>query len=580
MNLWKKRSTADSATNPDGTPKTPVPPRDTTREVFETVVFVVVLVLMLKLFVAEAFVIPTGSMASTLWGDQVRCVCRECGHKFPINASNGGKRAVVGDYLCENCGFRFSRWFDEKHPGVRESRVWEEKYQKELEKDVSSVSSGDRVLVAKYLYHLAPPRRFEVPVFKFPKEPYSIEERQGMNYIKRLVGLSGETLAVFNGDLYTTRALDYAHIPPADRPERELDAWWPRYMYPNDPVAIERFQQGKFDIVRKTPDEILAVRRIVFDLDQQPKSIQGVRRVRWHPQGNQGIGWRMDEAGFTHAGGDLSWMCYQHLNPWDNEGPYYIDDYLGYNTRDHSQPFNNRLFTPNDDGANAWVSDLALDCVVEISSADVEIALELSKGKDRARATFVNGQCKLALITTLESGEESVRELGSQPTKMTSKGTYNLRLANFDARMTVWVDGKPIAYPREQSDYAPVDPTTQARPFDKNDLLRPARVGARGEVKVSGVRLWRDLQYRAGWPARNPQAREEDILQFQREWKGQPPKYTDLQTYYVQPGHYLMFGDNVNSSADSRTWGQVPDRLMLGRAVVVYWPFARMGVIE
>src|ERR1700730_852485 len=68
---------------------------DPPREVFETIVFVVVLVLMLKLFVAEAFVIPTGSMASTLWGDQVRCTCRECGHKFPINASDGGKRITV-----------------------------------------------------------------------------------------------------------------------------------------------------------------------------------------------------------------------------------------------------------------------------------------------------------------------------------------------------------------------------------------------------------------------------------------------------------------------------------------------------
>src|SRR5580704_9259404 len=80
-------------------------PRDTTREVFETVVFVVVLVLMLKLFVAEAFVIPTGSMAPTLYGDQVRCTCRECGHKFPINASERSKRMVVTNYICENCGF-------------------------------------------------------------------------------------------------------------------------------------------------------------------------------------------------------------------------------------------------------------------------------------------------------------------------------------------------------------------------------------------------------------------------------------------------------------------------------------------
>ena len=40
--------------------------RDSVREVIETIVFVTVLVLLLKCFVAEAFVIPTGSMAETL----------------------------------------------------------------------------------------------------------------------------------------------------------------------------------------------------------------------------------------------------------------------------------------------------------------------------------------------------------------------------------------------------------------------------------------------------------------------------------------------------------------------------------
>src|SRR5215210_4006245 len=42
--------------------------KDSFREVIETIVFVVVLVLMLKTFLAEAFVIPTGSMATTLLG--------------------------------------------------------------------------------------------------------------------------------------------------------------------------------------------------------------------------------------------------------------------------------------------------------------------------------------------------------------------------------------------------------------------------------------------------------------------------------------------------------------------------------
>src|SRR5438045_8931625 len=53
-------------------------PKDAKREIIETIVFVVVLVLLLKSFVAEAFVIPTGSMATTLlvyqhWADCPKC---------------------------------------------------------------------------------------------------------------------------------------------------------------------------------------------------------------------------------------------------------------------------------------------------------------------------------------------------------------------------------------------------------------------------------------------------------------------------------------------------------------------------
>jgi hypothetical protein len=32
-------------------------------------------------------------------------------------------------------------------------------------------------------------------------------------------------------------------------------------------------------------------------------------------------------------------------------------------------------------------------------------------------------------------------------------------------------------------------------------------------------------------------------------------------------------GDNSTQSSDGRDWGLVPDRLMLGRALVVYYPF-------
>jgi len=59
--------------------------KDGLREIIETIVFVVVLVLLLKSYAAEAFVIPTGSMATTLYGYQKDVTCPQCGYDFPVN---------------------------------------------------------------------------------------------------------------------------------------------------------------------------------------------------------------------------------------------------------------------------------------------------------------------------------------------------------------------------------------------------------------------------------------------------------------------------------------------------------------
>ncbi len=53
-----------------------------------------------------------------------------------------------------------------------------------------------------------------------------------------------------------------------------------------------------------------------------------------------------------------------------------------------------------------------------------------------------------------------------------------------------------------------------------------------------------------------------------------------VKTIYVQPGHYLCLGDNSPESSDGRSWGCVPERLLLGRAMLVYYPFSRAGKIR
>jgi len=57
----------------------------------------------------------------------------------------------------------------------------------------------------------------------------------------------------------------------------------------------------------------------------------------------------------------------------------------------------------------------------------------------------------------------------------------------------------------------------------------------------------------------------------------------------VKPGHYFMMGDNRDNSSDSRVWGQVPEKDIVGKAFAVWmhWDsllsipsFSRVGLIE
>src|SRR5271166_4524660 len=156
-------------------------PSESHRETVEAIVVALILALVVRGFEAQAFVIPTGSMAPTLMGRHKELSCPQCGFVYSVNASQEVEgpslpRQVFSG-ICVNCRYQAR--------GLTEAPSFK----------------GDRILVMMFPYDLpflpgsSPPERWDVVVFRYPEEPE-------VSYIKRLVGLPGETIRITHGDIY------------------------------------------------------------------------------------------------------------------------------------------------------------------------------------------------------------------------------------------------------------------------------------------------------------------------------------------------------------------------------------------
>jgi len=153
------------------------------RDTVESVYIAIVLAFVLRAFMIEAFVIPTGSMANALYGEHYQLECPACHYSYAHGRSQNPRRpervmrglgVVPSRARCPNCSFAY-RDGEPARPVLS--------------------SGGDRVLVLKYIYDFVPPKPWDVVVFKNP-------QNNRENYIKRLIGLPGETIQIVRGDIF------------------------------------------------------------------------------------------------------------------------------------------------------------------------------------------------------------------------------------------------------------------------------------------------------------------------------------------------------------------------------------------
>jgi len=48
-----------------------------------------------------------------------------------------------------------------------------------------------------------------------------------------------------------------------------------------------------------------------------------------------------------------------------------------------------------------------------------------------------------------------------------------------------------------------------------------------------------------------------------------------VEPYTVPENCFFAMGDNSDESSDSRFWGPVPEKAVIGRPLFIYWPFAQ-----
>lgn len=512
--------------SPAGAAKGSTPPhaRVHIKDTLISIMIAFVLAFVARAFVIEAFIIPTGSMAPTLMGQHIRVNSPNTGYNWPI-----------------------APW-----PPQTAIEVHDPMTQERLTRRGERLRAGDRILVFKYLYSIYDPKRFDVVVFKAPHEPET-------NYIKRLVGLPGEQIAIIDGDVF-------ARTPPRGQVIRPDENPW----------ALEGWQ-----IQRKPERAQRVLWQDVFSSEYEPLNPNigapvGIFRSPWV---GGSAGWEIEGRPSYEYTGDGPTVL-----RWDNERRA-IDDRYPYNDAPHSPT---KQFP---------VSDLAMSTSVEPVGREGPrgISAVIQTRNHEFRADIEGATVTLRMGRLEPTGNPTPRAYdvlatGELPRPITPGRITGLSFWHYDQRLELWADNRLIA--RGEYDWSPVERIANSVTVPMEEILESGRRGERnrlwevsyyrrpslrwefsgGPLVLHRVRLQRDVYYQ---PATSPHNGEPG--------RGTHPFWSPI----LGPDHFFVCGDNSPQSLDSRLWdppepwvaqqidateGIVPRDLMIGRAFFVYFP--------
>lgn len=605
------------------------------RETIESLAVAFILALLFKAFIAEAFVIPTGSMAPTLMGAHKDVKCEECGFQYQCGASNefdevGNRKAelVVGT-TCPLC-----RKPQVTNPAVNSNHA---------------TFSGDRILVSKLAYVWSQPRRWDVIVFKFI-------EKARLNYIKRCIGRPNETIRIREGNIYIRNNLK----TPAGAQENE------------NPVA----GATSFEIARKPPHVMNAMLQIIYDSKFVPaRLIKAGVPSSWQPFPANESSWQVNQteskwsASIANSpAGKMSWLRYYHRvidplawqmvestgalpAPVQPDSSRLISDFTAYNasystTRARiqedkfqasaeeliqNQNFNgfgsNRVL--ENDGMH-WTGDLAADFEIKTDRECKTLALLLVEAgvEHECRIDLKTGQATMTVLVggqPVEAFQQDAATFADKAvasTSIRSGGKHRVRFANVDDTLVLWVDGKTVKWSPSgnlvSEVYLPhgnrIPKSSPTNPLD----AAPIAIGIEGGgAEILRAQAFRDIYYIAhgndnpglsDYPNLNGTLREsstpENNVRYAREvhnlstddltkkmsqeglnrnallsnpdlWACGPMASARRTVEFDMKGDwYFPMGDNSAASSDARSWGEnhTPERLFIGRAVMVFWP--------